>query len=149
MRYTDNEHTKRIDTPPEIATGPNGAPGWVVLKTRFKNKYANAFGQVFRFRQRLNDAIDAGDTDNAKELGAQALAASEFAWTTYAYLVLDWNWIDIETGEPLPKPSGNNAVFREELYPFQTSWIAEQIQEIDQYRATEGNEQSGDGSKLG
>lgn len=149
------QHILKIDTPPEIATGPSDAPGFVILKTRFKNRYALAFNEVIRAANRVNEAIgkiQAGDNTfeaKALELAAEADQATEFVWETYAALVLDWNWIDDETGEPLPKPAGNVEVFKRQLYPEQTQWIRDRIQTLQKYRGTEGNAMSGNGSTPG
>lgn len=55
----------------------------------------------------------------------------------YEYLVLDWNWIDGDTGKPLPKPN-DPEVFKA-LYEDQLEWIQDHVNDLKRYRVTEGN----------
>lgn len=153
----DSNHTLKIETPPDIAQGVNGEPAYIIVKTRFKNKYQMAFSEVNQLSTRLNQIvkqIKGGDTSPETEaeglrLTSQVEAAIEAIWETFATLVLDWNWLDPETGAPLPKPNGNLDAFKREIDDEQTSWIRDKIQNIQRYRATEGNAPSGNGSSPG
>lgn len=153
----DSNHTLRIETPPDIAQGVNGEPAYVVFKSRFKNKYQMAFSEVNRISGRLDEVIKqikAGDKSPETEaeglrLAAQTEQAIDEVWETFSTLVLDWNWLDSETGEPLPRPNGNQDVFRRDIDDEQTRWIREKIQNIQKYRVTEGNAPSGNDSSPG
>lgn len=138
-----DNHIARIETPANIVQGTNGEPAYILLRTRFKNKHLLAFNKALR----LNAEISKFDLNHLDEAGqkqvlqiAEALnQAVEDVFSTYATLVIDWNWLDDETGQPLPKPLGHPEVFKAELYEEQVSWIREQIQNVQRYRATEGN----------
>jgi hypothetical protein len=72
----------------------------------------------------------------------QFQAATEKMYTAYAAFVADWNWLDEESGLPLPKPT-KAEVFKNDLFEDQTTWLASQIEKLERYRATEGNVKSG------
>lgn len=150
-----DDHTQRIDAS-EVAKGIADEPAYILLKTRFKNKHRLAFSEAIRLSAEVNkidlkQISQAGEAEQGRvlEIAERAHQAIEKVYVTYATLVIDWNWLDEETDQPLPKPNGNPDVFKEELYEEQITWIREQIQNVYKYRVTEGNARSGDGSLPG
>lgn len=142
-------YTKTIEVPEEIATGEDG-PAWIKLRTRIRKKYLAILGQL------VNSAT--GVMEMAKEQEASGKTGKEMTLEearvvarfnevndilvlkAYANIVIDWNWVDDETGELLAKPQGNSTVFGE-LVEEQLTWIQEQIGQIRRYRATDGSKE--------
>lgn len=149
----DSNHTLRIDTPPEVAQGANGEPAYVIFKTRYKGKYQKAFTRVGQLnsevKQLKTDNMSEAEQDEALILIDQLNHSIEAVYAAFAHIVLDWNWLDEETGAPLPKPNENPAVFSDELFDEQVAWIREHINKLTRYRATEGNAPSGNDSSPG
>ena len=147
-------HFITIEVPDEIALGINGSnkpgPAWVKLRTRYKRKQLRIINQGVEIASRIM-ALD----DNADEKNPQVLEtlSTFFNYDNtqrpkfLAYAVIDWNWLDEETGKPLPKPD-KPEVF-DELFDNQVAWLQAEINQLLKYRATEGNVQSGSGSLNG
>jgi len=146
---TTNNHIKRIDTPADIAQSANGETAYVVIKTRIKNKHALAFSRLGTLASMISSLSEDDTGPETMRLIGELDKAIERTYKTYAALVTDWNWVDDETGEPLPKPHDNPDIFKEELYPWQTEWIRQQVQSLIRYRSTEGNVSSGNASQIG
>jgi hypothetical protein len=143
------DYTRRIETPAEVAAGGDG-PGWIELKTRIKGKYIRKLNRAVTLASQLSQVdmdslATAGEAaqQRAVALAEQTIEASAAIYDVYAALVVSWNWRDAETGEPLPQPARNRAVFEEDLDQVQIGWLREQIQTLLKYRATEGNGVSG------
>jgi hypothetical protein len=135
------KHTKRIDVPPEVATGSNGEAAWIELNTRVKNKHRNAFMKVVT-KAALVNQIDEKNKNPEYQKKAMALVAQfdgvmKGQYDALAAFVVGWNWTG-DNGLPLPKPESGK-VFEDELYDYQTDWIEKQIQTLERFRATEGN----------
>jgi hypothetical protein len=71
------------------------------------------------------------------------MAQTDRVYEIYALMVVAWNWLDEETGQPLPPPTAQ--VIEDELDQVQTAYIREKIREVQKYRVTEGNANSGSG----
>lgn len=147
MSYVDQNHTRKIEVPTEIAEGVNGEPAFVVMRTRAKNKHFRAFNDLGKITAQLNALIldlqknPAGSEEllsEAERLQTEAERLTGAVYEAYVYLVADWNWLDFETGEPLAKPD-SRGVIEDELTPQQIAWLREQVDELRRYRATEGN----------
>lgn len=145
----NEQFLRRIETPPDVATGTGGEPGLVVIKTRLKGKYTSAFNEAGQLAAELA-AIDTAAMTPAIEAKAIEMAGrlgelTDRIYEAYSNLVVAWNWVDFDSGQPLPPPD-NAAVFRDELDNIQMGWLREQIQGVLKYRSTEGNGRSGGGS---
>lgn len=142
------DNTLKIETPPEIATGPNGEAGYIIFRAVFKGKYKSCFSELAVLAETIQGNL-AGATsldDETRALIEKFNQAQERAYEAYAHLVLDWNWIDRETGEPLPKPN-NPDVFRySELYEDQEAWLIAQLRTLFNRRAVGANPTNGGGS---
>ena len=140
-------HTKTIEVPDDIAKGLDG-PAYLKLRTRIKKKYLAILGELATTAADVM-ALKDDETENNPEVMIKLAAFNRVndydALKAYAYIVLDWNWIDEETGKALPKPT--NAQAFGELYEEQLIYIQEQIGELRRYSATEGNERNGSNSE--
>lgn len=142
------QYITKIEVPAHIAQSGNGVAAYVMLRTRFKNKHLTRFGRLNELAaemeaRKVSADMSESDTQAALKTAADLGRASNDIFDTYATLITDWNWVDDETGEPLPKPLNNPGVFKNELYSEQIVWIREQIQNAAKYRATEGNARAG------
>jgi hypothetical protein len=149
MSYINKEqqpHTITIETPAEIAEGAGGEPAWVLFRTRAKNKYFQTFSKLQQNALEISTLIEEvkNQPENQALLGEVDRLHSENAilidltYDAYLYFIVDWNWLDYETGQPLHKPD-SRAVIEEELTPQQIAWLRNQIDQLRRYRATEGN----------
>lgn len=141
-----SKNTRRIDTPADIATGAGGEPAWVEFKVRVKGKYLRALNQAERLGlavARIDEAaVSPANIGDVTALAERAFEAFDKVYGVYAAVVVAWNWLDSETGEPLPPPD-DPLVFQDELDQVQIGWIRRQIDNLIKYRATEGNGTSG------
>jgi hypothetical protein len=142
------QYITKIETPAHIAQSGNGVPAYVMLKTRFKNKHLFVFSRAGELAaemqgRNVSDDMSEAETEAALQIAGKLNQTLSDIFNTYATLIVDWNWIDDETGQPLPKPKDNPGVFKNELYQEQTDWLREQIQNAAKYRATEGNARAG------
>jgi hypothetical protein len=127
------DYTSRIDAS-EIASGVNGEPAYVVVKTRLKNKWINAYQ---RAQIALGALMSMKEGDDLSDVPDQADEVFKAVFGAYAAFVVRWNWIDEETGEPLPQPTGQ--IIQDELYNNQVKWIRDRFDEFLKFRGTEGN----------
>lgn len=141
------QHILRIDTPPDIATGPDGQPGFIVLKTRFRGKYRYAFYDAVDLAKEIKSLGDDATEDQVNDLLRQLRESKALITEAYTQLVIDWNWID-DSGQPLPKPTIPGVV-QGELYPEQENWVNDQLKNLFKLRGTEGNARSGPDSTPG
>lgn len=151
--------TKTIEVPEEIAISGNGQPAYVKMRTRYLNNILQEIinkptllsGKAELLYKQI-EALD--DTDPANEGKANKLLAElegiysqlskvNVTKELLAYAVIEWNWLNEETGEPLPEPSNPEAFNL--LYEDQTKWLRKQIEEIRKYKAAEGNAPSSAG----
>jgi hypothetical protein len=154
MSYIEAKFTERIMTPDYIATGPAGEPGWIVVRTKIKNKHFMAFTRLARaisdvslLIEDISLAQNGNGQDKAKQeallveartMNNQIKVLEDEVYRSYCYIVADWNWSDFETGEPLPKPI-DRSIFENELTQDQINWLKDEIDKLRRYRATEGN----------
>ncbi len=149
MSYINDpkRHVKRFEVPEEVAVGIDGEAAWVEIKTRIKGKHIKAMQETLSSLAEIANI----NTDNLTEAEAEklvtkaneAMASADRVYEVYAALVMAWNWLDEETGEPLPQPTAQ--VIEDELDQIQTAYIREKIRKIQRYRVTEGNGSSGSG----
>lgn len=139
-------NVRRIDTPADIATGAGGEPAWVEFKVRIKGKYLRTLNQAERLGlavTRIDEAaVNETNISEVTALAERAFEAFDKVHDVYAAVVVAWNWLDSDTGEPLPPPD-DPLVFQDELDQVQIGWIRRQIDNLVRYRATEGNGTSG------
>ena len=143
-------HIRKIDTPEDIAIGPNGEPGWIKINTRLKKKHTALMNRGIEYAAKLQ-SLDLDDDATESEMGPEAWAAlaNVMRYTDkdqlkfYSHFVADWNWTDEETGELLGKPN-KMAVFGE-LFEEQIAWLQKQYNLLQKYRSTEGNAETGSG----
>lgn len=139
-------YVKRFDAS-EVAEGANGEPAYLVIKTRIKGRYARVFTAVGQSAARLmaiNTAtMTEADVDRAYKIAQEVNSDVDLLFDAYAAMIVDWNWLDSETGEPLPSPDSD--IIRDELDQFQLAFIRSKITEILRYPVTEGNGKSGTG----
>lgn len=142
------DNTLKIETPPEIATGPNGEAGYIILRSQFKGKYKNCFSDLAILALTLQEELAGATklTSESRALIDQFNQLKERTYEAYAHLVVDWNWIDRETGEVLPKPNNPDVFRHSELYEDQEAWLNEQRDKLFKRRATEANPTNGGGS---
>ena len=145
------EKIKKVEVPEGVALGVDG-PAWIKFKTRIKGKYRK---NLVRYRQvGLKMAALATKGIVAEEQGRQlngevdmyvdtAIEFTEYDEDVipaiFHALIVDWNWLDEETGELLPLTVES---VQDELDHVQTEWLATQIYEILNQRAAEGNSKS-------
>ena len=123
---------KKIETPPEIATGFVG-PAYIVLKT--------PEGETLRILQQVkrwivpSEALEKLSGAELAQLQRQIARVQPRAERAFASLILDWNWTDFETGEALPRPPTTEVIFSE-LSQDQIAWIRQQLIDLlfEQYR---------------
>lgn len=139
--------TIRIEVPPEVALGPQDKPAYIILKTRLKGKHREAFTSATRAAAQVM-RLDINALKDNPEGQVKALADVDEAsqainrlCDVYGEIILEWNWIDFDTGAVLPPPSAQ--IVRDELDQIQMAWLNEQAQQLLRYRATEGNARSG------
>lgn len=118
---------KRIETPAEIAEGENGAPAFVIMQTQPAHKYKQVFLDAARQARQGKAKILAKKDISYSEASRTYEAVFSRIIQTLAYIITDWNWLDIDTGQPLPKPNKNPAVFKDELTADQQEWLFEQV----------------------
>lgn len=133
-----NEFSKTIDAS-EVATAAAG-PAWVKISTRIKGRHIKALAAANKSAARLQtlDPQTASKAEVLEIVNQSESAISDF-YRALAVIVLDWNWLDDETGQPLPKPAGNPDVFQDDLDQVQSFWLNQRIGEVLGFRATEGN----------
>jgi hypothetical protein len=123
------------------------------MKSRIKGKYRDAFANASRAAVQVLQ-LDIPALENNEPAQREALRdveranqALENIYEVYEALILEWNWIDFDTGAALPPPDAQT--IRSELDQVQMAWLNQQVQRLLKYRATEGNALSGNGSKTG
>lgn len=140
-------YVTKIETPEDIAQSANGKPAYIKLRTRLKKKYIKLMNRGIEAANAVMQLKDDADGNDAAVIDAltrfNAYNDNDRP-KVYAYVVTEWNWIDAETGEPLPAPDKVETF--DELYPQQLDWIQAQINDVMSFRATEGNGMSGSGS---
>lgn len=147
MSYTNG--IKQFDAS-EVAKGVNGEPAYIKIKTRIKGKYSKVFTDIGQNAARLlsidTDNMSDNDIDRAYQIAQEVNTNIPQLYQAYATMITDWNWIDIDTGDPLVL---NSETIQNELDQFQMAFIRDKIAEILRYPVTEGNPKSGSGSRRG
>lgn len=144
----DTDHTRRIETPADIAKSGNGKAAYVVFRTRFKGKYHNVFYEVNDLAGQIQELPLVDESIPEALVLANQLREKKILRTeAYTQLVIDWNWTG-DDGEPLPKPT-IPGVIEGELYPEQERWINDQLRLIFKQRATEGKKTNGESLPTG
>ena len=140
-----------IETPEEIASGVYGDAAWVKFRTRYKRNKLQLLtarnisaAKVSSITTALEQLDDDADDPRSIQLAQDAIKALDEIDVDgdninkfLAYAVVAWNWIDEDTGEPLPSPD-KKEVFNT-LYEEQFDWLMEQVHEIRAMRGAEGN----------
>lgn len=147
MSYVNDpkRHVKRFEVPEEVARSVNGQPAWVDIKTRIKGKHVRALQEAISTLTEIasinTDNLTEAQTVKLVQKAQEATYNANRIFEIFATMVIDWNWLDEETGQPLPKPTAQ--VIEDELDQIQTVYIRDRIREIQKYRVTEGNASSG------
>lgn len=146
------EKIKKVEVPSGVATGVDG-PAWIKFRTRIKGKYRK---KLVRYRKvglemvglgakatAFQDALNDENIQLNGQVDNYIASADEFVRydedvipPIFWALIVDWNWLDEETGEALPLTVES---VQDELDHVQTEWLAEQIYEILNQRTAEGN----------
>lgn len=146
-------YTKKIDTPKPIAQCDGG---YIEIKTRIKRKHQRILQEAISGYARIAQA-----TTNVEDLRNDEQAQNEVLNViasvgdieanlpgVFAHLVVGWNWLDSDTGQPLANPQEQPGVL-DELDMLQYQFMQQQIYKILQNPVTEGNPPNGAASNAG
>jgi len=147
MTYKDGVETFDAS---EVADGVDGQPAYIKIKTRIKGKYSRVFTAIGQNAARLMaidlDHMTDSDIDRAYQIAQEVNNDVDLLYEAYTAMIVEWNWLDTDTGEPLPI---TGETIRDELDQFQIAFIRGKISDILRYPVTEGNPKSGTGSRRG
>ena len=131
-----------VSTPEHIAKSTNGTGPYIKMRKRIKQKYITALSEIMVLSRKVAAIDEINPSAEDAEVVAEFNRRYDFMWDSFGHIVVEWNWLDEDTNEPLPQPKDNPNVFKEDLYNDQMAYIRDQINEVLKLRATEGNVKS-------